>query len=395
MAFHKFYPMKKIVLFLLLFTLFETGFGQQDYFYVQTKDSLRFLNYGNGTDRLGGAKMTFLDSNILLKVVDSFRSQYKVQLSALHHGWIEKDQVKEPENKTTFQFLTGSWKVYGDTIFDYVSISMPERLPYRSRMDMNPSRIVVDLFGVTSNTNWINQLSTAKEIKKVWYNQIEDDMMQVFIELNHQAHWGYKIYYDSLRTLNIRVKRQPPVLTIENLKIAVDAGHGGDQPGTRGIKTKILEKNYTLLYAKELEKELTKRGAIVVMTREKDTSLSMYERIKFLEEENPDLLISVHFNSSSKDTIQGVSTYYRYIAFRPLSTYILSQMVTTGLKEFGNIGSFNFSLNGPTQYPNCLVEVAFLSNADDERKIRDPQFRILTATKIADGIEDFLANIPD
>lgn len=126
------------------------------------------------------------------------------------------------------------------------------------------------------------------------------------------------------------------------------------------------------------------------MTRVKDTTLSMFERIQFLGQQNPDLLVSIHLNSSSKDSISGVSTYYRYIGFRPLSQAILKSMLQTGLSEFGNVGNFNFSLNGPTDYPNCLVEVAFLSNKKDERKIRDPKFRQLVATKIIAGIEAFL-----
>ena len=108
------------------------------------------------------------------------------------------------------------------------------------------------------------------------------------------------------------------------------------------------------------------------MTREKDTSLSMPERIMYLRDKNPDLLISIHLNSSGVDSIQGVSTYYRYIGFRPLSMAILNKMKELDLKEYGNIGSFNFSLSGPTDYPNCLVEVAFLSNKEDEKKILNP-----------------------
>lgn len=385
--------MKKLLLSIFLFQSLN-AFCQQNYFYVKTKDSLPYMNYGLGTDRLGGAKMTFLDSNIVLKVVDSFGSQYKVQLSKQHHAWIEKEKVVSIVGVDVPQHLTGSWKVSGDSLYDYVAISLPQKLPYKSRMDIHPARIVVDIFGATSNTNWITQLKTAKEIKNVWYEQKEDDVMQVFIELNHQTHWGYHIYYDSLQRLTVRVKRQPTNLSIRNLKIAVDAGHGGSQPGTSGARTRIKEKDYTLLFANALKAELLKRKARVVMTREKDTTLSMFERLEFLDKENPDLLISIHFNSASIDTVRGVSTYYRYVGFRPLSQYILTQMLTTGLNNFGNIGSFNFALSGPTQYPNCLVEVAFLSNPEDEKKVRSLQFRKLTAQKIANGIENFLKSVP-
>ena len=99
---------------------------------------------------------------------------------------------------TPLEHLTDSWKVIGDSLFDYVTIQLDEKLPYTSRMEINPSRIVVDIFGATSNTNWITQLDSAKEIKNAWYEQPEDDVMRVFIELNHHQHWGYSIYYELL-----------------------------------------------------------------------------------------------------------------------------------------------------------------------------------------------------
>jgi len=98
------------------------------------------------------------------------------------------------------------------------------------------------------------------------------------------------------------------------------------------------------------------------MTRTTDTTLDMADRILMLREADPDLLVSIHLNSSGRDTVQGTSTFYRYIGFRSLSQSILARMLELKLKEFGNVGHFNFALSGPTEYPNCLVEVAFLSN---------------------------------
>lgn len=129
------------------------------------------------------------------------------------------------------------------------------------------------------------------------------------------------------------------------------------------------------------------------MTRVKDTTLSMAERTTMLRAEAPNLLISIHLNSSDIDTMRGVSTYYRYIGFRPVTQYILKRMMELKLAEFGNIGAFNFSLSGPTEYPNCLVEVAFLSNRQDEKRVKDPRFQKLVATKIVAGIKDWLQSM--
>lgn len=361
-----------------------------NYLAGKTTGALPFLEYGLGEDRLGGAKMTYLDTGIVVKVVDSTIINYKVQLSNNHFAYLPKANFYKDSTIDLRQYyLTNSWMVNGDDKYDYVTVTLDEKLPYRSFQQINPSRIVVDIFGATSNTNWITQRSSAKEIENSYYEQIENDVFRIIIELNHPQHWGYSIFYRD-KKLVIKVKRQPEDLNLSKIKIAIDAGHGGDNEGAKGVTTRILEKNYTLLIAKELEKELLILGATVFMTRNGDTSLSMIERTEMLKKEDPDFLISIHLNSSVRDSIKGVSTYYRYIGFRPMSQYILESMVQLGLNEFGNVGNFNFSLNGPTDYPNCLVEVAFLSNNEDEQLILDPEFHKAVACQITDGIKKWL-----
>lgn len=349
-----------------------------------------YLEYGMGADRLGGAKMTYLDTGILVQVVDSTVMNYKIRLSGQHHAYLPKIHFQRTDSiRRQPWYLTGSWKVWGDDKADFVSVTLDEKLPYRSYQLLHPSRIVVEVFGATSNTNWITQLQSAREIKNVYHEQPEDDLFRIIIELRHNQHWGYQVAYEGKRLL-IKVKRQPPVLSLSKMKIAVDAGHGGENNGARGKETGILEKEYNLLIAKELEKTLKAEKATVFMTREKDTSLSMNERLLALQKAEPDFLISIHLNSSSKDSIRGTSTYYRYIGYRPLTEHIQKAMLKTGLKEFGNIGSFNFTLSGPTEYPNCLVEVAFLSNKEDEKLIRSSVFRKKVARAITEGIKNWL-----
>ncbi len=384
--------MKKIIVFFtILFSI--NSQAQHSYLIGRTTGLLSYLKYGLGEDRLGGAKMTYLDSNILVKVADSVNDDYKIRVSNYHFAWMPKEDFKKDDTvRMPPYYLTGSWKVYGDDKYDYVTVSMDERLPYRSMQEISPSRIVVDVFGVTSNTNWITQLSTAKEIKNAYYEQVEDDVFRIVIELKHKQDWGYFIYYDSTK-LVIRVKRQPKILTPQNLLVAIDAGHGGSNSGASGATSHIVEKEYTLKIAKQVEKYLKGQKIKTFMTRTNDTDLSMVDRTLMLREIDPDILISIHLNSASSDTVQGVSTYYRYIGFRSLSQAILKRMEELKLKEWGNIGSFNFSLSGPTEYPNCLVEVAFLSNRNDEKKILNPNFHKLVAQKIYLGISDWLKSL--
>jgi len=383
-------PMIRIVCILLV--LLSQNLNAQNFFVGRTAGPLPFLEYGLGDDRLGGAKMTYLDSNVLIKVVDSVNLDYKVQLSAHHFAYLAKQSFRQDTAKLQPFYLTSSWRVWGDEKYDYVSVGLPEKLPYNSLQQIDPSKIVIDVFGATSNTNWITQLKTVKEIKNVWFEQIEDDVFRVYIELKHRQHWGYYIHYNK-NALEIRIKRQPSRLKPKKLLVAIDAGHGGSNSGATGLTSKVNEKEYTLKIAKQLEKYLRKKKVRTIMTREEDKDLSMADRTLMLRHEDPDILISIHLNSSGNENVKGVSTYYRYIGFRPLSESVLNRMLQLGLSNFGNVGAFNFSLSGPTEYPNCLVEVAFLSNKEDEQKILDPDFHKAVAKKIYKGIKDWLKNV--
>jgi N-acetylmuramoyl-L-alanine amidase len=384
--------MIRLLRLLPLFLAFMAGAQatKNNFIAGKTTGSMPSLEYGLGYDRLGAAKITFLDTNVVIKVVDSTVVNYKVQLSKDHFAYLLKSNFKKDTTiKIQPYYLTASILAIGDDKNDFVSIALDEKLPYRSIQQINPSRIVIDIFGASSNTSWVTQRASAIEVKNVYYEQIEDDVFRVIIELNHEQHWGYSIYYLG-KKLMVKIKRQPRDLDIDKMKIAVDAGHGGSNNGASGGTTNIQEKKYTLLIAKELQRELQEEKATVFMTREKDTTLSMPERIDMIKAADPDFLISIHLNSSAKDSVNGVSTYYRYIGFKPLTQLILNRMLELDLNEFGNVGSFNFALSGPTDYPNCLVEVAFLSNKEDEKKIIDPEFHKAVAKKIVEGIKDWL-----
>ena len=355
-----------------------------------TKGRLAHLEYGLGDDRLGGAKIGYLDSNIILKIIGKVGTHYKVALTKTRTAYIPDDLVEWlPKGTFSPSSLTDKWMAYGDESYDYVKLGMFERLPYQSFQLVNPSKIVVDVYGATNNTNWITQMETLKEIKNIYYEQKEDELFRITIELKHAQHWGHQIYYIG-NSLMIKVKHQPENLSLKNLTIAVDAGHGGTNMGAVG-PTGVSEKELTLAVSLRLQKTLEAEGARVIMTREKEQFFDNKERILFYRDSVPDLLISFHLNSSEDPIrIGGTSTYYRYVGFRNLSESIYKRMLELGLKEYGNTGSFNFMLNSPIEYPNALVEGLFLSNPEEEMKILDPLFQQKTVDKIVAGIKDFL-----
>ncbi len=359
---------------------------------VRTTNNLSFLAGSLGADRLGSAKLGYLDSNVLLQVIDSNVNNYKVQLSKYHSAFIAKEDVKRD---TAFYakpwYLMNNIRAVGGTnCYDSIMINLDEKLPYTSYMEINPARIIIDIFGVQSNTNWITQKTTTlSAIKNIFHLQQEDDKVRVVVELTHLQHWGYTIYYLG-NTLVVLVKHQPQLLKPHAITVAIDAGHGGSNTGATGITSKVVEKDYTLLFAKELEKYLASKNVHVIMTRHSDSSFGNTDRVKWLQLQHPDLLISLHLNSSAADTVHGTGTFYKHIGFRPLSQAVLKRMLDIGMSEYANVGNFNFLLNAPTDFPNVLLEIAFLSNRADEQKIIDPNFNTQVARQIYLAIADFL-----
>lgn len=357
-----------------------------------------FLNAGLGEDRLGGAKLGYIQSGVRLQVVGKVGRQYKIRLSDAMTGWLPEDFVQllpleTPQPKS----LTGSISVTGTDAEDVINLSLSQRLPYLSDQLTDPAALVVDVYGATSNTNWITHHKSAAGIKSVSWDQVSTDHYRLTIALAYGQHWGYDVGYDQGSTLRIRVRR-PPVISnqesvLAGLTVAVDAGHGGDNSGASG-STGVMEKNVNLAIASYIRSLLESKGAKVVMTRTDDAAVAMLDRTDAIVNSGARILVSIHCNSigdnSDAEAIAGTSAYYRHLGYQPLATLMYGAMLELGLGQFGVVGSFNFSLNAPTQLPNVLVETAFLSNPEDEMKLLDDGFRQAIAGKVVAGLEQFV-----
>lgn len=355
-----------------------------------TKSRFAHLKFGWGDDRLGGAKIGYLDSLIPLKIISKQGNDYKVELAPGKSAFIETEYVDLlPRGTTLPPVLTNKITVNGNATHDFVRMYLDRRLPYETRQLVNPAIIEVDLYGAVNNTNWITQLPSTLAINQVEYVQVSDEIFRIRIHLNKQQHWGHAIYYEG-NNLVIRVKQQPKSLLLKDLVIGVDAGHGGSNPGAQSL-TGLVEKNLTLDIALRLKAELEKEGAKVIMTRTTERYFDNRQRILFYRDSTPDLLVSIHFNGAL-DPINagGTMMFYRYPGFKDLNLSIYKRMQELGLKPSGITSSFNFMLNSPIEYPNALVEALFLSNLADEEMIINEAFRQQMAGKIRDGIKDFL-----
>lgn len=104
---------------------------------------------------------------------------------------------------------------------------------------------------------------------------------------------------------------------------------------------------------------------------------------------------SIHANAAGTSRgylrVPGTSTYYNNPFWAPLAENVYDRLLELGLAEFGVVGSFNYTVIRVSQMPTILVEQAFMTHAEDEEKLADPEFRKRMAIKIYEGLVDYLS----
>ena len=350
-----------------------------------------YLQYGNGGDRLGGSKMGFLEPDIELTAVGETRNLYKVMLGESAYAYSPKEYVeKGGEGARTVN--TGSASVTNTGKTDRLSISLPCRLPYWTRSEIDPSTIKISLYGATNNTNWLTRRNELGMIDFIDMQQEPGGVLTFVLRLKEKYAWGYSVRYEG-NNLVVDVRHRPESLALKDLVIGLDAGHGGPYPGAIS-PSGLTEKEVNLDIILNVADMLRAKGAKVVMTRDGDTGPSMTERKQIWLDGGVDLAISVHNNSSGNPLKpMGTSAYYKHISCMPLARSLHNAMLSMGLENFGLTGNFNFSLNGPTDYPNALVEVLFMSSLPEEELLADPAYRRKLAQNIVKGLTDYLEEV--
>ena len=187
---------------------------------------------------------------------------------------------------------------------------------------------------------------------------------------------------------------------IRGKRITLDAGHGGTDPGTHGLRTGTFEKDVTLPITKKVKALLEKKGAIVYMTRTTDVDVygpdatdaeELQARVDVAENSHSDMFISIHINASENTSVGGFSTYYYPKTKNDIQVAqcIQDQLMKTADVDDLGVRFANFYVNKRSTMPGALVECLFLTNAREEKLLISDWFQNKVANAIADGIEDF------
>lgn len=170
--------------------------------------------------------------------------------------------------------------------------------------------------------------------------------------------------------------------------VYVDAGHGGKDPGT--IANGINEKDLNLSIALKVRNKLQQKGVQVVMNRETDVFVDFKDTAKHANSVNSDVFVSIHNNSATATSANGLETFYTKQIDLPYGKEIHSRLIA-------NTGAYDRGLKPDTYYvtnhtvmPAVLVEGGFITNPTEASKLKTDAYQEKIASAIVDGIMEYL-----
>ena len=201
---------------------------------------------------------------------------------------------------------------------------------------------------------------------------------------------GYKIGIDPGHQLHADSTKEPIAPGSSTYKARVATGTHGVVSGKAEHETDLE----VALLLKELLEEL---GAEVLMTRETaDVNVSNMERALMMNEWGADVVVRLHCNGSTNHAVHGMGMYIRKTGAcaeesEALARCLMKCMTArTGAKAQGVYKRDTYTGLNWSTVPCVLVEMGYMTNADEDRKLNDPAYQTLLALGLAEGIMDYL-----
>ncbi|MBK7477428.1 MAG: N-acetylmuramoyl-L-alanine amidase [Haliscomenobacter sp.] len=355
------------------------------------------IAYNMGPIRLGGPLLGEYPKGIVLQSIGKTGNYYRIKLDAQTEGFIEDKAVEVlPPGASRPQYYLQSVSVSPSAAGDVLRIPYPEPVPYSMHVYPTQRQLRIRLYGVKTSSTWMSHRAGLKRIDWVGWEQPGPDTYELVVNLTDNPIWGYTLQPEG-NSLVLLVK-YPPALqtangkpTLAGIKVSIEAGHGGSNTGAEGLSG-LLEKDVNLDVALRLEKICREAGMEVLQVRPTDTYMTLEQKRTMVERSDADLHVSIHANSGGGGYLRvgGVSTYYHNPHSEDFARTMYGELLKLGLAEFGVVGSFNYHVTRMSSRPAILVEMAFLSHAEDEEKLASPAFRQRMAEQIFAGIKAYL-----
>lgn len=218
---------------------------------------------------------------------------------------------------------------------------------------------------------------------------------------------GLSLFFMNLPTASTLVTNEE---RLSGMVIGIDAGHGGADGGAAS-KAGAIEKDLNLAIALHLRDYLQQAGAIVVLTREADYDLAeqqtksyskrktedLLERVARLKQANVEMVISIHMNSIPSNKWSGAQTFYDKDASEDSKqlAYAIQQQIKEHVghtkRESKDVEGI-YLIHEMSKVPTALVEVGFLSNEVEAKRLVNAEYQRLVAASIYTGILNYLDN---
>lgn len=308
----------------------------------------------------------------------------------------------------------------------------------------NPSRLVLDIYD-TQLKDEIN-VSYNYPIKKI-RSISEGDTSRIVVDLYENVFWEKPTQVQTKNGVILKVvtKRKKNLKnSIRDIVIAIDAGHGGKYPGAVGPNN-ILEKDVTLLIAKELERTLRDTsGYYPVMIRSNDETIDLNSRYQEARKKGADAFISIHADGFRLESVKGASVFIwsdeasstvarnlsekqrkriqadiknlkdddfnedrarnnypemyknKIDQSRILGTKILDQLKRDPYTKIHkkNVEYADFRVLKSVDIPSVLVESGFITNPEDAARLKGKAGRRMIARSIFLGIHNYFKQEP-
>lgn len=201
---------------------------------------------------------------------------------------------------------------------------------------------------------------------------------------------GFRIGIDPGHQLHADTSKEPIAPGSSSLKAKVAAG-------TRGVKSGVPEHEVNLQISLILRDILVSLGAEVLMTRETDdVNVSNIERAQMMNDWGADAVIRVHCNGSTNRSYRGAGMYVRKTGTGAGESAALARCLIdalasrTGCKSHGVFKRDSYTGLNWSEVPCVLAEVGYLTNPEEDLLLTDPDYQVLIALGLADGLQAYL-----
>ncbi len=307
-------------------------------------------------------------------------------------AWIRASEVTTRSSTVPVRSLIRSIQAHQRE--GWTDIWFPLQTPVPVTVQQQGNAFTLSLHNTTAQTDTI-LLNDDPLIERLDWYQPQPNRVDYTFQLSTDHQWGYTLAYEG--TTLVLSLRHPPDLTtdttglpLSGLSILLDPGHGSDADlGARG-PTGYPEKEVTLLVSNLLRDELQQRGATVYMTREGDEDLYPQDRVDVINEVQPAIALSIHYNAlpDNGDALNtaGIGTFWYHAQAHDLSVFLHNYLVDSLDRPSYGVFWNNLALARPTVAPAVLLELGFMINPDEFEWIMDSQAQQQLAIALADGI---------